>query len=655
MQAAVAAHVTGEQPAPGSVLAQILSKHNPTQEALMRVLAKPGCPFADFPLLMRLEGAVMKYRSRPEWLKAFLMVRGRCTLDDMHTKKGRQATWNLIQCGLDSTCMESLTATVHLCIQGLKDTPVFYWPFVQRVLSKNFVDKHLRKGGVAMATAVLRLASKALVCRASMELPGTAATSLQDTIVHVICAGVTYHMADAEEFLSEVVHVSALFTGWCSVLRRCLLRKKWRELTVPGMEQALCVFIGAGGPRILVDGTLHQDCKPKYRGWCDVRDAVVQAWSRVLAVSPWCVTLAWIQGCCLKRATWLGELVLLNAVRDNAARWNPNQIQQCLNAVCTSFYRRLRVDSEDVTQHRDTTTWAGTACAAVSTCWVKEAAYMHAACHVLALAVFMEKDALAKRPELFGVVQEALHHAMHNRHVCYGFLLCARNVLVSAKEVRAEDQEVVVGDLRKTIFAWVCAMEKENFVQVLALHRKDAVEHLCWILQQLSPSPALAVRCVWALVQHLDVTENDTQLAVAFDDMLLSAQTIPAEDVFTVLQILVHLRVPWTKTWQTGRRYRLPGMLANMYGSSRGDTRAMFVHPHDDAWNLKLFQFVGFFSGIKAKAWLVDLSRSLCSGHDPLLHFFRFSSLSTILFCQLHCVTERLSPCRTAWIAACCL
>ena len=132
----------------------------------------------------------------------------------MHTKKGRQATWNLIQCGLDSTCMESLTATVHLCVQGLEDTPVFYWPFVQRVLSKDFVDKHLRKGGVAMATALLRLASKALVCRASMELPGTAATLLQDTIVHVICAGVTYHMAHAEEFLSEVVHVSALFTGW---------------------------------------------------------------------------------------------------------------------------------------------------------------------------------------------------------------------------------------------------------------------------------------------------------------------------------------------------------------------------------------------------------------------------------------------------------
>lgn len=568
MEAALAAHKTHEKPVSGSLL-DLCTSDLALQEELMATVAQPTCSFADFPLMLRLvQNAVMKWRTRPECLKAFVMVRARHA-GDLSTGRSRKVTWNLVQCGLQSACCDVQVAALEVCFREFNVAPTFYWRFMVEHVLARAVTRRSKRSPV-LARAMLKLVGKALPAyKKSSPLLENAATK-------IIKACIGHHLQDSTNFLPVIVNTVPLSSRvWTAIVRDCLLNENWRRLCAD--EEGLCRFMEAGGPRIILDGSFAMPCGVHV----NYGDEMVQAWACVLARCSWRVTCAWMQGC-FAHPSVVGEMVLLSLVASSPGL-ETARVADCLEAVAKSL--RLWWHNVFGKTYVFSKPYVVDACAAIVSAWRPDPAFTSKACYLLGILVTFYPSLFADNPAIFEKAMDCVHpdvFCSDDGSYCFHLTRAGLQYCAKLKNPR------LVAAFHEAAWTLALFVADDGFVrlrELCALCDAPTLDYFCStliLLADYAPSRAVVVDMLCGLLRagFSIMTVCRTLKAIVPTRKHLRAIDLSLV-IHTLAQCMYH---SVTMVFDAG-------LLTDIAKLRDKDqlSGAPFVHPVDVVWNTRLF------------------------------------------------------------------
>ena len=466
----------------------------------------------------------------------------------------------------------------------------------------------------------------------------------------VLEALVRYTSVGSKPFVDAIINVCRpesrfdFVASWPSLFRKCMVDGgQWKELCKAPHDN-LCSLLLSAIPLTTTKGQSHAVCSPK-----QYDDDVVGTWASVLLGTPWCVTVAWMQGCCKKYGSWLGEAVVLRAVHLRAVHLRASDpggqeedhVTACFEAVLASYLTRKAYGAVKV--HIDDSGWSGMVCAAVAGTWdfcKSSTAYVSVALSLLGLSVYMLTTTFVDHPRAVDIVVEAVQ----SMPVYSGTILCARNGMVSLRGTTA------MPGFYRVLKAWVARLMEDQ--KNLSVVRQFTLVNFFWLLhflQHEGPSDDLsALRALHTLV--IPWTVDDPSVARELHDVLEHAvsprcgcgqRQVSADHVHLVLRILVDLH---------GCLY---GCMRGRGACNRvlkriiqlGDfVRDACVDPRDHVWNARLFYLLAdeyYFGSNQFGSWIERLVPSISS---PVALGFVSGSDELTSLVKEQLVSDRAAP-----------
>ncbi len=573
---------------------------------ILATFTAPTCKFSEVGFLLQWLGDIDGVKGHAEshvLVKALLAVACRS-----------KTCWNIVQMMQDwfqeTSDPDALTLCFKLACTNFRfvvDPMKTAWGEVLLTRGVGVVQHSL-----SSADAVLDFLER-VAAQKSFFLESADPAAVGAVILEIVLeALVRYISVGSKPFVNAIINVCRpasrfdFSASWPSLFRKCMVDGgQWKELCKAPHDN-LCNLLLSGIPLIITVGQSHSGCSPK-----QYDDDVVGTWASVLLGTPWCVTAAWMQGCCKKYASWLGEAVVLRAVQlwaSGPGGPEEDNVTACLEAVLASYLTRKAFGVVKV--NKDDSGWSGMVCAAVAGTWdlcKSSTAYVVVALSLLGVSVYMLTTTFVDHPRAVDIVVEAVQ----TMPVCSGTILCARNGMVSLRGTTA------MPCFYRVLKAWVARLMEDRDFSIV----RQSLVNFFWLLHFLQyegPSDdLLALRAIHTLV--IPWTVDDPGVSRELHEVLVHAvspmcgcghRQVSADHVHLVLRILVDLHGSLRGRPTCNR------VLKRIAQLGEDSIRDACVDPRDHVWNVRLFYLLAdeyYFGSNQLRAWVKRLIPSISS------------------------------------------